>query len=940
MKPNPTNLDLSTAWFSISGGNEDGMFDIDNYNGILVVLKPLRFSSRKEFNLRVSLNDEVYGMSREIIKVKIIITDVNGISPIFSTSPLELNVPENTAIGTPIQTIKAKGMDSAGNGTIRYSLLEQFPQNFFRIDSLSGELYLIHELDFESTEKVFMTLRATDSAFAVEGRKTSDVSVIVHVEDTNDHVPTFVSTKRKEIQEGIDIGVPFHRVLAVDGDSKDAGDVSYLIEGGNSDNVFHLDASTGLLSIKERPTRSSYQLTIKAEDSGVPRKSSSQILQIGVVEQSNGPPKFTQNVYRAEVMEHSEPGTLVIAVQADKQGSGSDIIYSMDTSVSRGLFRIDERSGDIVTMGDLDREERNEYIVTVYVHDSNTQPNFDTATVLIKISDENDKTPRFVDSCNPLFVPENTDLSALHYFIAVDEDEGPNGEITYSIVGGDEGNKFSLDAHTGQLSAAPLDHEEHSSYSLTIKAEDQGNPRRSSTCETTIRVIDRNDNDPVFLETKYKARISENVDVGTPVMSVTATDADSGQNAKISYSIQNGTEWIFGIDKDTGEIYTTARLDREKNEEYNLLIMAVDEGIEDTRMASTTVSITLQDENDNEPEFDEYPFMAQILPEHPVGSQITKVTAKDKDKGQNANLKYSFLNQEDAEKFSIDAVTGIISSQQNLVTDDGGMFHIEILVTDGGTPSLSSTGLVEIKIGQQPSVQLNFQQKLYESQISEESKIGEDILQVQAVRSDGRIQRVIYTFGQGNQDGIFEINSNNGLIRLKNPQFIDYERKQEYKVTVLGHAAGQEQLYAYAECKIRVKDVNDNEPRFTQNVYFARAWEGNNKGTFVTQVMAVDGDSIENERLYYQIIDGNHDGAFTIDQQYSGIIKTNIVLDREIRDSYELKVTATDEGSPPKTGYTKVIVKIIDINDNQPQFPPSTPITISEGKIFILDSQG
>ena len=98
--------------------------------------------------------------------------------------------------------------------------------------------------------------------------------------------------------------------------------------------------------------------------------------------------------------------------------------------------------------------------------------------------------------------------------------------------------------------------------------------------------------------------------------------------------------------------------------------------------------------------------------------------------------------------------------------------------------------------------------------------------------------------------------------------------------------------------------------------------------------MAVDGDSIENERLYYQIVDGNHDGAFTIDQQYSGIIKTNIVLDREIRDSYALTVTATDEGSPPNTGYTKVIVKIIDINDNQPQFPPTSPITISEGNIY------
>ena len=92
-------------------------------------------------------------------------------------------------------------------------------------------------------------------------------------------------------------------------------------------------------------------------------------------------------------------------------------------------------------------------------------------------------------------------------------------------------------------------------------------------------------------------------------------------------------------------------------------------------------------------------------------------------------------------------------------------------------------------------------------------------------------------------------------------------------MTVIGHAAGQDQLYAYADCIISILDINDNEPRFTQMVYFARAWEGNNKGTFVTQVMAVDEDSIENDQLYYQIVDGNHDGAFTIDQQYSGMLR-------------------------------------------------------------------
>ena len=171
-------------------------------------------------------------------------------------------------------------------------------------------------------------------------------------------------------------------------------------------------------------------------------------------------------------------------------------------------------------------------------------------------------------------------------------------------------------------------------------------------------------------------------------------------------------------------------------------------------------------------------------------------------------------------------------------------------------------------------------------------------------------------------------------MRLANPRLVDYETVRQFNLTIIGHAAGNENLYAYATAIVRVKDANDNKPRFTQEVYFARTWEGNNKGTFVTQVVAVDGDSIENERLYYEIVDGNHDGAFSIDQQYSGIIKTNIVLDREIRDHYELTVTATDEGSPPLTGYTKVIIKIIDINDNQPQFPRSKAITISEGKII------
>ena len=933
------SYELGGVWYSVMNqGNEGAVFDIENLSGNIIVTGSLDADIETEYNLKVSLNDNVYGMSRQIIRVKIVVTDVNDNRPQFAANPLQVSVSEDSAPGSPVYTVTARDLDMGGNGTIRYDLKSQFPEKYFRMDSLSGELFLVKKLNYESAPRVFLTVQATDSPQRNRGRQTSDVAVVVTVEDVNDHAPEFISTNNKQIQRSLDIGVPFHRVLAVDSDSGPAGEIEYKIVGGNVDETFQLDENTGLLSVTNRPRKSNYRLNLKASDGGSPSHSSSQILEIKVADVSRGPPKFSQAIYSAEVGENEEPGTLVTTVRAEKKGSTNNLVYSLEEQLTFGLFSIDQRSGAITTIKELDREQRSGYILTVYVHDAATQPSFDTASVLIKVLDKNDHVPTFKDSCYPLFVPENTDLAAIHQMVAIDLDDKENGDITYSLVAiGDEKNKFSIDAHTGQLSASPLDHEERASYSLTIKAEDQGSPKKHALCEMKVRVLDRNDNDPVFSQELYRAEISENVAEGSSVITVTATDADSGQNAKISYSIRNGTQWIFGIDKDSGEIYTTGRLDREERQSYVLEVVAVDEGVEDTRMARTEVRIIIDDENDNQPQFDEYPFMAKILPQHPPDTEILRVSARDADSGRNSDLKFSLLN-EDVDRFKIDPGTGIISAKSSLELEDGEMFHLEVLVRDEGSPALTSTGLVEIRVGQQPSVQLNFQQRLYTGAVEELASSGQDIVQVQAVRSDGRKQRVSYRLGQGNEDGAFEINSNNGLIRLARPEQIDFEARRQYNLTIIGQAAGSENLYAYAQCIVNVKDRNDNKPRFTQKVYFARAWEGNNKGTFVTQVMAVDADSIENERLYYQIVDGNHDGAFAIDQQYSGIIKTNIVLDREIRDYYELTVTATDEGAPPLTGYTKVIIKIIDINDNRPQFPRTQPITISEGKSRLLFS--
>lgn len=100
---------------------------------------------------------------------------------------------------------------------------------------------------------------------------------------------------------------------------------------------------------------------------------------------------------------------------------------------------------------------------------------------------------------------------------------------------------------------------------------------------------------------------------------------------------------------------------------------------------------------------------------------------------------------------------------------------------------------------------------------------------------------------------------------------------------------------------------------------------------------ATDADKGSNARLAYHIVDGNHDNAFVIEPAYSGTIKTNIVLDREIRDSYRLTVIVTDEGIPQLTGTAMVKVNIIDVNDNQPTFPPHSSVKISESEYNLCD---
>lgn len=383
--------------------------------------------------------------------------------------------------------------------------------------------------------------------------------------------------------------------------------------------------------------------------------------------------------------------------------------------------------------------------------------------------------------------------------------------------------------------------------------------------------------------------------------------------------------------------------DREKQQIYNFMVVATDGGRSDARFQRVPVQIIIEDVNDNKPTFVKYPFKGQVAALVQPGQMLLQVNAFDIDQGTNGEILYSLINDSTNGKFRLNPNTGALSATQSLASENGKVLHLEIMARDKGNPPQSSTGLIELRVGDVPvgTSALRFQNDTYSVELLENTAPGFPVLQLNAVRTDGRRQKIVYAFGSGNEDGTFAIDANTGEIKVRNTARLDYEQFGKEAtggggITLIAVAKTEGTiplLFGYCEVRILLQDENDNAPRFTQQQYSSSVWEGNNKGTFVMQVAALDADQGSNSRVLYHIVDGNHDNAFIIEPAFSGIVKTNIVLDREIRDMYRLKVIATDEGVPQMTGTATIRVHIIDINDNQPTFPPHSIISVSEGKL-------
>ncbi|XP_071648094.1 protein dachsous [Temnothorax longispinosus] len=981
---------------SLTPLNEFPAFDVDRNSGQLVVAHSLDRENVSEYHLNVrALDTTSLGNPQSIaISVKIVIEDANDNSPSWPQDPIIVRVSEKAAIGSTIYNLTASDLDSGLNGELRYGLVAEFPpKGCFAVDSLTGALTLAKQLDREERAEYILILKASDRALPGE-QLASTVTARIIVLDQNDNDPVFVAPEFTKINVASNLlpGASLVRVVAVDKDSGDNGRISYVITSGNEESRFTVGYESGIVSLV-KPITKPANLEITANDHGSPpRKAVLKLSLNPVAAQPSGPLRLLLSNPIVKISENLHVGSHVVNVAGPAIADQGNVTFSIPSDVASNKFAI-APTGQVTLRSPLDREEVARYSVSVFARSSKL---LDITTLEVIVMDENDNSPEFrPGSCYTLAIPENQETSVIHTVAATDLDEGLNGEISYSIVGGNIGAKFALDPITGSMSMSNLDRETVPKYVLTISAKDKGRPSREARCNLTVVVLDINDNAPTFVQNqytgssshngfpygssnypanyhhaKYVTTISEDVPPDSSVMSVKATDPDQGVNGKITYAIFEETSWLFRVDNLTGVVTTAGPLDRERQSSYTFFVVATDSGRYDAKNTSIPVEINVSDVNDNAPIFEEYPFRARV----PIGTQpgqnILRVSAKDADDGANGDIVYSLINEQEKPKFRIHPSTGEVTTSLSLSQDNGRTYHLEVLAQDKGNPPKSAKGLIELQVGDLADLtpSLKFQNDTYNVVVQENAAAGTEIIKITAVRSDGRRQRVTYSIASGNDYDTFAIDENTGQLRVNDPTRLDAElwsdltikpdnelpddtartnswgrslegqqpkeeprESSRHILSVAARTAGQEVLEAYVKVIVRMTDVNDNPPIFTQTQYSATVLEGNAKGDFVVKLSASDADQGLNSRILYHIVDGNPDNAFTISPPYSGIVQTNIALDREIREKYRLTIIATDQGNPQLTGTAALSVRVIDVNDNQPTFPEHSIISVSEG---------
>uniref|UniRef100_A0A8D0HJY6 FAT atypical cadherin 1 n=1 Tax=Sphenodon punctatus TaxID=8508 RepID=A0A8D0HJY6_SPHPU len=911
-----------------------------NARGQIFTSEKLDRETQTEKVISITLMAKDGGGKVAFCSVNVILTDDNDNAPQFRATEYEVNIGSDVPRGTSVIKVLASDADEGTNADVTYVIeadSESVKENL-EINQLSGIITTKESLIGLENEFLTFFVRALDGGSA---QKESIVPVYIRILPPEVSPPRFSEPFYSyTISEDTPIGAEIDVVRAGHNQT-----IYYSLVKGNTpesnrDEFFVIDRQNGRLKLEkslDHETTKWYQFSVLAqymnEDYNVV---SSVDVSIQVRDANDNKPVLESNPYEAFIVENMPAGTKVIQVKATDLdlGINGQVTYSLDSLQELDItesFAINMETGWITTLKVLDHEKQDKYKITVVAADHGEKNQLSSMTVVeVTVTDVNDNPPRFTAEIYKGTVSEDDPPGGVIAILSTTDadSEETNRQVTYYITGGDPLGQFAIENIQNEWKVyviKPLDREEQDSYLLNITATDG---MFATKAVVEVKVLDANDNKPVCEKALHTESVPEDAPPGKLIMQVSAMDADIRSNAEITYSLHGTGAEKFRLSSDTGELKTLAPLDREQQAVYNLFVKATDGG---GRFCQANIILTLEDVNDNAPEFTADPYSITVFENTEPKTLLTRVQATDADAGLNRKIYYSLVNSADGQ-FSIDELSGIVQLEKALDRESQAVYTVTLKAIDQGLPrrlsSVASLVISVLDINDNPPV---FEYREYSATVSEDILIGTEILQVYAASRDIEANaEITYSIISGNEHGKFSIDSTKGAIFII--ENLDYESSHEYYLTVEATDGGTPSLSDVVTVNINVTDINDNTPVFSQDTYTAVISEDAMLEQPVITVMADDADGPSNNHIHYSIIDGNQGSPFTIDSS-RGEIKVTKLLDREKISGYTLTVQASDNGSPPRVNTTTVNIDVSDVNDNPPIFSKGNySVIIQENK--------
>ncbi|XP_032929372.1 protocadherin alpha-2-like [Catharus ustulatus] len=667
------------------------------------------------------------------------------------------SVPEEAKAGTVVGRLAQDlGLEAGEAEARRLRLVAQGRRASVEVSGASGALLVSSRLDREE-----LCGKSAPCALRLEvllERPLRVFHVQLEVTDINDNAPIFPAARKNlSIAESSLPGSRFPLEGASDADTGANAQLSYTLSPSEH---FSLEvkskdekkSSVFLVLTKslDRETIPVHRLVLTATDGGRPSLTGTMELVISVLDANDNAPQFNQSVYKVQLPENTAPGTVFFQLTAtDKdEGINQEIHYSFSDTASaylQELFKIDEKSGEIRTAGELDFEDLQSYDLEIEARDKGIPPLSGHCSVELEVLDVNDNAPEVWVTSLSVPVPEDASVGTVVALLSVsDRDSGTNGRVRCWVW---PAAPFGLEAtFAGSYSLVlreALDRERVSEYEVEVRAEDGGAPALGARRGLRVPVSDVNDNAPLFAQAVYTVLARENNAAGAELARLWARDPDEAGNGRVSYSVWEGAAGGVGaaagsgwraassyvsVDAESGRVWALQPLDYEELQVLQFEVRAVDAG-EPPLCGNATVQLFVLDENDNAPALllpaGSAPEAGAVAAEAasassssslvgpvsgsgtlwawaawgaPAGQVVAKIRAVDADSGYNAWLRYELWEPRAKGPFRVGLYSGEVSTARPLDEADGARHTLLIVVRDHGEPARSATATLSVSL--------------------------------------------------------------------------------------------------------------------------------------------------------------------------------------------------------------------------------------------------